>query len=409
MQRLAAANSSSSGALSSPHRARTINGLPDPDDAAKLLTELANDTCSYAPVAADRPLALYGAGKMGLLARAYFMTLGHEPVMVIDRDASRHAQDPVWSGTRLVDPGTAARSANKGLRIAHCVVTAPYVPIERSLLRLGFTDIVPFYDISENYRDRHPLSNGWFAGHLAARDRQMAADVLARWDDDVSRAQHIQFLAWRRLRQEWEFAGAPISGNDRFFIPEVTSVLHGDESFLDAGAHHGVVLKAFVEQTKGAFREIAAIEPDPFNRARLEDNLQSWLPDDKRVRVYDCALADGEGTALFHDGLDYASQLSPTGKTTVTTRPLDALGLSPTFLKLHLEGGELPALQGAQETLLANRPIVVATVYHNADGIWQTPHWLMETLPDYRFLFRIHSWCGTGAVVYAIPKSRRRP
>ncbi len=27
----------------------------------------------------------------------------------------------------------------------------------------------------------------------------------------------------------------------------------------------------------------------------------------------------------------------------------------------------------------------------------------METLPDYRFLFRAHSWCGTGAVVYAIP------
>jgi hypothetical protein len=30
----------------------------------------------------------------------------------------------------------------------------------------------------------------------------------------------------------------------------------------------------------------------------------------------------------------------------------------------------------------------------------------METLPDYRFLFRIHSWCGTGAVIYAIPDER---
>ena len=32
----------------------------------------------------------------------------------------------------------------------------------------------------------------------------------------------------------------------------------------------------------------------------------------------------------------------------VARRPLDALGLSPTFIKLHLEGAELAALTGAR-------------------------------------------------------------
>ena len=76
---------------------------------------------------------------------------------------------------------------------------------------------------------------------------------------------------------------------------------------------------------------------------------------------------------------------------------LDELGLSPTFIKLHLEGAELAALKGARQTLLDHRPIVAATVYHNDDGIWKTAEWLMRTLPDYRFFFRNHSWCGTGA------------
>ena len=62
------------------------------------------------------------------------------------------------------------------------------------------------------------------------------------------------------------------------------------------------------------------------------------------------------------------------------------------------------ALKGAQQTLLDCRPIVAATVYHNDDGIWRTADWLMKTLADYRFLFRNHSWCGTGAVIYAIPR-----
>ena len=155
----------------------------------------------------------------------------------------------------------------------------------------------------------------------------------------------------------------------------MTGVLHGNEIFLDAGAHRGCVSETFIERTGGAFRQIVAIEPDPASRARLV----AALPDDRRISIYDCALAEDERTALFHDGLDYASQLSETGHRRITTRPLDALGLAPSFVKLHLEGAELAALKGARKTLLTNRPIIIATVYHNADGLWRTPLWLMET------------------------------
>ena len=134
--------------------------------------------------------------------------------------------------------------------------------------------------------------------------------------------------------------------------------------------------------------------------------MRKLVPDDSRIAIDDCALSDNEGEAVFHCGLDYASQLSRTGSMRVRTRPIDALGLSPTFIKLHLEGAELTALKGARQTLLDHRPIVATTVYHNDDGIWRTADWLMETLSDYRFLFRNHSWCGTGAVIYAIPQER---
>jgi FkbM family methyltransferase len=326
--------------------------------------------------------------------------------MVIDRSARQIADNQDWLGVRLLHPDEVADTDKRAVRLAVSIVTSPYAPLERSLGELGFKDVVPFYDLAESFRHLHPLSNGWFAPSLSAEDQENACDVLALWDDDISRAHHLQFLAWRRLREEWTFAAAPVCSGRRFFIPEIVSVLRGDEILLDAGAHHGSVTEIFVKQTAGAFRQIIAIEPDPFNRARLESTLRSLLPDDPRVRTYDCALAQDEGEARFHGGLGYASQLSGTGTISVATQPLDALGLSPTFVKLHLEGGELAALNGAQQTLLSNRPIVAATVYHNADGIWRTPLWLMQTLPDYRFLFRVDSWCGTGAVVYAIPNER---
>lgn len=390
---------------SSGHHARSFSRTPNTSEALRLLAGLAQAPCPFSPASASMPLALYGAGNLGRLARDFLKSVGHDFVMVIDRDATRLAGDPAWSSTRLLHPVDVPESAKREVMVAVSVATSPYVPLERSLFALGFRHVVPFYDLAENFRHLHPLSNGWFAPPLSDDDHTNAATVLARWDDDVSRAHHLQFLAWRRLREEWIFETAPPAGN-RFFIPQVTSALHRDEVFIDGGAYHGTVTETFVTQTQGAFRQIVAFEPDPGSRTKLEGRLQSGLPDDPRVSVLGFALTDREGEAPFHDGLGYASQLANTGRMRVALRPLDALGLSPTFIKLHLEGAELAALKGARQTLLSHRPIVTATIYHNADGIWRTPLWLMTTLPDYRFLFRVDSWCGTGAVIYAIPNER---
>ena len=160
--------------------------------------------------------------------------------------------------------------------------------------------------------------------------------------------------------------------------------MRDDEILLDAGAHHGGVTLAFVARNQGR------LPADHRHRAGSRQPRAPCWRDQRQRRastIIDCALAEEEGEAPFHDGLGYASQLADTGRKRVATRPLDALGVSPTFVKLHLEGAELAALKGARRTLASSRPIIAATVYHNADGIWRTPLWLMQTLPDYRFLF----------------------
>ena len=389
-----------------PHKARSFSTPPGPDQALPLLAEIATAPCPFAPATPRPPLALYGAGKLGQLAREFLDNVGLDFVMAIDRNARQLAGDHAWSGVPLLQPDEVDDMARRETRLAVSVVTTPYVPLERSLAELGFADIVPFFDLAESFRHIHPLSNGWFAPPLAPEDRENTSRVLELWDDNISRAHHLQFLAWRRLREEWTFESAPHPGGDRFFIPEVSRLLHGNETLLDGGAHHGSVTKTFVAHREGSFRQIIAIEPDSSNRAFLQKNLRSWVRNDPRVVVHDWVLAADEGDAMFHEGLGYASQISGTGHTQVRTRHIDGLGLLPTFIKLHLEGTELAALKGARHTLLSRRPIVAATVYHNADGIWKTPLWLMETLPDYRFLFRVDSWCGNGAVVYCLPKER---
>lgn len=306
--------------------------------------------------------------------------MGHEPAGIFERG------DPI---------------PEADARVAVSVVTSRYVTIEDSLAARGCIDVVPFYDIAESLRGQHPLANGWFADPFTVADQREIEDVLADWDDDVSRAHHLQFLAWRRLREEWAFENAPVS-TERYFIPEVRAGLHDCETLLDGGAHHGAVSLAFAAMT-GSSR-IIAVEPDAANRAVLRERLRR-LP---APAVLDCALSAENGMATFSEGYGFASKLSAFGQAQVNTRSIDSLDVEPTFIKLHLEGGELDALRGARETLRANRPVVTATVYHNADGLWRTAGWLMHELEDYRFLFRNHCWCAAGAVVYAIPRERAR-
>jgi len=360
----------------------------------------------FSPVIDNAPLALYGAGNMGRFACEILENVGRDVEMVIDLNARKLASSPAWCSVPLLHPDEVPQDAKIKLRLAVSLVNSPYVAIERSLLAQGFRDVIPFYDLAESFRPRHPLGNGWFSPPLTPDDLNQTAKILGSWYDDISRAHHLQFLAWRRLREEWMFKPAVVSPDTRFFIPEIEDALRDNEFFVDGGAHHGHVTQEFVTQTNGVFDRILAIEPDPLNFVHLRSNLQAWMPNDGRIHCSECALADVEADLPFREGLGYASQLSETGTTRVATRPLDTMGLSPSFLKLHVEGGELAALKGARKTLLLNRPIIAATVYHNADGIWRSPLWLMDTLRDYRFLFRLHSWCGTGAVVYAIPNER---
>lgn len=348
--------------------------------ASALLEKLATDTCCPSPLT-DAPLVLYGRGKLGEMAQGYLKFIGHRSAQAIEYDEE-------------ADPDSC---------IAVCVVTAPYVPIEQALLGRGFKTILPFYDFTENFKHLHPLANGWFADHLTDNDKEKINKVLTTWADDTSRAHHLQFIAWRRLRQEWSFETAPLVPKaQQYFIPEVTKVLHEHEIFVDAGACYGDVALEFIKITGGKFDLIAAYEPDLNNRRVLRKRV----PQNTRIEIIPYALHEKLGVAKFHSGLGLASQISNTGNDYIATHTLDNYHLPATFIKMHLEGAELPALKGTKRILLDKRPILAIAVCHNADGLWQTPFWLMTLLEDYKFLLRLHCWCGSNAVLYAIPNER---
>lgn len=353
-------------------------------------------------VSGQEKIILYGAGNLGLLAYEFLAHVGITPIAVLDANASKGARladiIPIYSPQEYTPEDAAMVLVTIG--------NAAYEPIAETLHARGWKQVLPFYDYAEHFRDAHPLNNGWFSGPLSADDRTEIIAAMDGWADDVSRASYLQFLAWRIARAEWVFDAAPVTPADRFFIPELADRLTRDEVFVDGGAYDGRVTAALLKRT-GSLREAHLIEPDAANVTALAEMLDS-LPADVRTRivVHQLAIGDDSNNAGFSSGFGMASRLGGPTTLAVETTTLDALNLAPTFIKLHLEGGELAALRGAVRTLQTHRPLLALTVYHNRDGLWQTAHWLHAHLPRYRFYFRVHSWCGTGAVIYAVPEER---
>lgn len=385
---------------------RRFSHAPGGTDARALLQELAAGTCRAAPVLPGFPLVIYGAGTFGRMALDFLNDVGIEPALVVDAKADQIRASTAWAGIDLLAPHEVPERLKSEALIAVSIVTSPVTPILTELQHQGWQHAVPFYDVAESLGSTHPLSNGWFAGPIAPADLSGIMNCLDGWADDLSRAHHLMFLAWRLARQEWQIEGVPVDNSNRFFIPEVLASFADDDLFVDGGAHHGNVSQAFISATGPASRVIA-FEPDAANA----DHYAAWLtslPDQVRARIElrRLALDARSRPRRFQGGFGFMSQLAQSGTADMVTETIDAQGLAPGFVKLHLEGGELDALRGGLASILQSRPIIAVTVYHNADGLWRTARFMHDNLSDYSLLMRNHSWCGTGAVVYALPNER---
>lgn len=380
---------------------------PDRTVARQLLREIAKRPVTFTPRKVNKPLILYGAGSLGKMAKEYFERLGIPFLFVVDASPDLHRRDPFWAGVNIFGIHDVPIEQRESALLAVCVATVPFSQVSAPLKEQGWHDVMPFYDIAEAYRDRHPLSNGWHSGVLSEGDICGIESVLYRWEDDLSRAHHLQFIAWRSLREEWFFGDAPVTTHDRYFIPQVLSALHDHEVFVDIGAHNGDVSIRFLDAVKNQYRGIYAIEPDVENLSQLRNLLEKYMLAARgKIHLLTYALGSVTDEKRFYHGLGYASQFSELGQTAVDVRCLDELLIPATFIKIHLEGWEGGVISGGLETLNNNRPLLTVTSYHNREGLWHLPAQIMTCLENYAYYFRLHSWHGTGGVIYAIPRER---
>lgn len=188
---------------------------------------------------------------------------------------------------------------------------------------------------------------------------------------------------------------------DNQYFPEDIVSLTEQEVFVDCGAYTGDTLESFLKRVKN-YKKYYALEPDFRRFSELKAHIHSekirhipfgaWNKKDKLYFSTDnvCGeISDNvveKGDCIEVDTID---SLIPEGERV-------------SFIKMDIEGAELPALQGAERTIKMNKPKLAICVYHKREDLVTIPQFIKSIVSEYKFYLRAHFPYPGEVVLYGI-------
>ena len=353
----------------------------------------------------DERLILFGAGALGRLVLQGLEQAGMQPIAFADNNQR------LWhtevDGVPVLPPA----NASDLYRDSACFVVTVYNgSLARQQLRaLGCKYVAPFAALFWRYADVFTPNFGIDLPHrLFANADEIRAcrNVLA---DEDSQSELAGQLEWRYWLDD-DSLPPPLDPAGTYF-PMDLIVPSENEVFVDCGSFQGDTIPSFNSHWKGRFQRIFALEPDPQNRESLEAATRSMGLAD-RVTVIPCAVGEKNGLVSFASTGTVTSQIVEDRRQSLSVqcRRLDDISWSvtPTYIKMDIEGAEPKALIGATDLLRRDHPILAVCTYHRSEHLWQIPNLIRSIAPEYNlFLRRYAEECWEG-VCYAIPDHRLR-
>lgn len=182
----------------------------------------------------------------------------------------------------------------------------------------------------------------------------------------------------------------------KHLVPSVT--------YCDLGAFDGDTAEDFMRLTGDRFGQIIILEPDSKNISRAKARLAgARFPD--RITYLQAAVSDRRGETGFRADGNMGSALDPLGEQKVPTMLLSDLDSGgQLYIKMDIEGAEVPALLASIDFIRSRRPLLAVSVYHRPDDLLDTIDILRE-IPGYSLFLRCHGESGEDLVLYAVPSA----
>ncbi|WP_323666250.1 FkbM family methyltransferase [Pectobacterium punjabense] len=256
--------------------------------------------------------------------------------------------------------------------------------------------IVFFYDILN-------LSQTNIFYNFICQNEKKLQWFFDRLADDVSRESLISFIN-QRISCKTDYCNSVFYENI-YFLDSLIEFSE-KEVFVDCGAYIGDSILSFLSnyRAKGFVnpKKVYCLEPDNDNFAQLSSTVNNF---------YFCQTVKAGAWNIntrisFLQGVGELSKIDLESKSdAIDVVTIDSLldGAEATFIKMDIEGAELAALQGAENTIRNYKPKLAISLYHKPEDLIEIPYFLHELNSDYKFYLRCHQrYFSMDMVLYAI-------
>jgi FkbM family methyltransferase len=341
----------------------------------------------------DSSILIYGAGNNGITVANHLLENGIQILGFIDKNAESLG---LVNGIPVYTIQQVQRRfpPNQQILVAIHNYMVDISELILSIKTQGFNNVINMFDYVRLFPNDQTYRY-FLSSPEILYDAQSEISQFYEHLEDLESQNILEAIVHARYIGDYDLFPTPTQ--DQYFpldIPKWDSQLR----FIDCGAYDGDTIRALIESGY-SMDALIALEPDQQNYLKLIDKCSSiegiYLPN---------GVSDQFKEVYFNQSQGASSRELDIGETKISMLSIDQAfkDWAPNLIKMDIEGGEIKALEGAENTIKKYQPSLAISVYHHPNDLWRIGQLIKSFSQDYKMYLRSHSYSSFDTVLYAM-------
>ncbi len=343
----------------------------------------------------NKKICVWGVGNMGIVWPEVFESIGMKVDCYCDNDSNKVGKNAYGTDIKCISLDELTKIKND---VAVVIPTRFYKQIYAQLSELNFPMVDRIFHqkfMIDEYMKNHNIDE--IIDNLCK-----VLDILE--DEESCRILCKLVSMWTKDLYEYGYFD-DIYSQPQYFPKDIVKP-NDQEIYVDCGAYNGDNIPDFMEFENKKFKSYYAFELNKSNTDELLKNIENnWSELKQQFVVENKGVSDITQEIYYSDKCE-GSKVDNQGTIKGQVVSLDDYfgEKDVTFIKMDIEGMEIPALKGGKKLIERCYPTLAICMYHKETDYWKIPMFIKKNWPDYKIYIRHHTDLMNETVCYAVKK-----
>jgi len=272
----------------------------------------------------------------------------------------------------------------------------------QKLLKQYSDQVIHYAELQKHYPKnfRDLVFNEKFS-EIYSNNKQRYDNTLSILEDSKSKEIYSKLTNFR-LTQRIDFLDGFEDLQDQQYFEPFLNKAEG-AVFYDIGCYDGKTTDDFINWN---VHKASVIFFEPFEQNFY--NCQTRFEKNINVKGLKAAVSNSTRTSKIV-GIDDTAKIDDDGEIDTFLIKLDDMVpeklIPPTFIKIDIEGGEMDALKGMENTLRTYTPQIAISIYHRPADFFEIPEFILGISNNYKLYLRHYTESIYETVMFFVPQS----